>query len=220
MLASKKYKHKAKSNVYESVVKRFLDFCIGLIGTVVFFVPLALIIWFFYRFGKDRGPIIFRQERMGLHGKSFKIMKFRSMVVNAEELLERDEKLYQTYVANGYKFPEGQDPRLTKIGAFIRRTSLDEIPQFVNILKGEMSLIGPRPILPFELPEYTSKEQDDLFSVKPGITGWWQVSGRSDVHYPERAQLQVYYPRHISFTLDVKIFFMTFKQVIKGEGAQ
>ena len=97
---------------------------------------------------------------------------------------------------------------------------MDEIPQFINILKGDMSFIGPRPILAFELSEYTTKEQKDLFSVKPGITGWWQVSGRSDVHYPERAQLQVYYPRHISFGLDFKIFFMTFKQVIKGDGAQ
>ncbi|WP_019778032.1 sugar transferase [Streptococcus sobrinus] len=220
MLASKKYKHKAKSNVYESVVKRFLDFCIGLIGTVVFFMPLSLVIFICYLFGKDRGPIIFRQERMGLNGKPFKIMKFRSMVVNAEELLEKDEELYRTYVANGYKFPEGQDPRLTRIGNFIRKTSLDEIPQFLNILKGDMSFIGPRPILPFELSEYTTREQKDLFSVKPGITGWWQVSGRSDVHYPERAQLQVYYPRHISFGLDFKIFFMTFKQVIKGDGAQ
>ncbi len=220
VLMSRNYKHKAKTSIYESIIKRLLDILIGLVGAVVFFMPLSLVIFICYLFGKDRGPIIFRQERMGLNGKPFKIMKFRSMVVNAEELLEKDEELYRTYVANGYKFPEGQDPRLTRIGNFIRKTSLDEIPQFINILKGDMSFIGPRPILAFELSEYTTKEQKDLFSVKPGITGWWQVSGRSDVHYPERAQLQVYYPRHISFGLDFKIFFMTFKQVIKGDGAQ
>lgn len=220
VLMSRNYKHKAKTSIYESIIKPLLDILIGLVGAVVFFMPLSLVIFICYLFGKDRGPIIFRQERMGLNGKPFKIMKFRSMVVNAEELLEKDEELYRTYVANGYKFPEGQDPRLTRIGNFIRKTSLDEIPQFINILKGDMSFIGPRPILAFELSEYTTKEQKDLFSVKPGITGWWQVSGRSDVHYPERAQLQVYYPRHISFGLDFKIFFMTFKQVIKGDGAQ
>ena len=220
VLMSRNYKHKTKTSIYESIIKRLLDILIGLVGAVVFFMPLSLVMFICYLFGKDRGPIIFRQERMGLDGKTFRIMKFRSMVVNAEELLENNEELYRTYVANGYKFPEGQDPRLTRIGNFIRKTSLDEIPQFINILKGDMSFIGPRPILAFELSEYTTKEQKDLFSVKPGITGWWQVSGRSDVHYPERAQLQVYYPRHISFGLDFEIFFMTFKQVIKGDGAQ
>ncbi|WP_165213032.1 sugar transferase [Streptococcus tangpeifui] len=219
MFNGRTYKHKVQTSIYSRFIKRLLDILVGLVGTVVFFVPLALIIAVFYLFGKDRGPIIFRQERMGLHGKSFKIMKFRSMVVNAEELLERDEKLYQTYVAHGYKFPEGQDPRLTKIGAFIRKTSLDEFPQFINILKGDMSLIGPRPILAAELEEYTEREQKKLLSVKPGATGWWQVSGRSDVHYPERCELELYYPRNFSFGLDVKIFFLTIKQVFRGEGA-
>ena len=169
VLMSRNYKHKTKTSIYESIIKRLLDILIGLVGAVVFFMPLSLVMFICYLFGKDRGPIIFRQERMGLDGKTFRIMKFRSMVVNAEELLENNEELYRTYVANGYKFPEGQDPRLTRIGNFIRKTSLDEIPQFINILKGDMSFIGPRPILAFELSEYTTKEQKDLFSVKPGI---------------------------------------------------
>lgn len=219
MFNGRTYKHKVQTSIYSRFIKRLLDIFIGLVGTVVFFVPLALIIWFFYRFGKDRGPIIFRQERMGLHGKTFRILKFRSMVINAETILKQDKELYQKYKSNGNKFPEGQDPRLTKIGAFLRRTSLDEFPQFINILKGDMSFIGPRPILKAELHEYSKKQQKALFSVRPGATGWWQVSGRSNIHYPKRAELQVYYPQKISFGLDVKITLLTIKQVLTGDGA-
>lgn len=220
VLMSRNYNHKAKTSIYESIIKRLLDILIGLVGAVVFFLPLSIIISLFYLFGKDRGPIIFRQERMGRDGKPFKIMKFRSMVVNAEAVLQENQELYQTYIDNGYKFPEGEDPRLTRIGAFIRKTSLDEFPQFLNILKGDMSFIGPRPILAAELEEYTAKEKRELLSVKPGATGWWQVSGRSDVNYPERCQLELYYPRHFSFGLDMKIAFLTVKQVLTGEGAR
>lgn len=206
--------------MYQNFFKRLADIVVGLVGVIFLVLPLTLVIGICYAFGRDKGPVFFRQERMGYKGKPFKIIKFRSMVVNAEDLLKEDKELYQTYLDNGYKFPEGQDPRLTKIGSFIRKTSLDEFPQFINILKGDMSFIGPRPIFDFELHEYTKEQQESLFSVKPGATGWWQVSGRSDVHYPERAALQCYYPEHISFGLDLEITGKTIKQVVLGEGAR
>lgn len=205
--------------MYRYIVKRLGDIIVAIVGTIFVVFPLTIIIGICYAFGKDKGPVFFSQERMGYQGKTFKILKFRSMIIDAEKVLNEDPVLYQTYIDNGYKFPEGEDPRLTKIGGFIRRTSLDEFPQFINILKGEMSFIGPRPIFDFELHEYTEKQQKDLFSVRPGVTGWWQVSGRSDVLYPERAELQVYYPRHFSIKLDIKILVLTVKQVVLRTGA-
>ncbi|HET1105487.1 TPA: sugar transferase [Streptococcus pneumoniae] len=156
---------------------------------------------------------------MGLKGKKFKIIKFRSMVENAEELLTANKALYEKYINNSYKLPPNEDPRLTNIGDFIRKTSIDEIPQFINLMLGDMSLIGPRPILENELEEYSKEEQQVLLSVRPGITGMWQVSGRSEVYYPERCEMELYYPRNQSFLLDVKIFFLTIKKVLSGEGA-
>lgn len=205
--------------MYQNFFKRLADIVVGLVGVIFLVLPLTLVIGICYAFGRDKGPVFFTQERMGYKGKPFKIIKFRSMVVNAEDLLKEDKELYQTYLDNGYKFPEGQDPRLTKIGSFIRKTSLDEFPQFINILKGDMSFVGPRPILAKELDEYQPAEQEELLSVKPGATGWWQVSGRSDVQYPERCDLELYYPRHASMGLDIKILLLTFKQVFLGKGA-
>lgn len=120
---------------------------------------------------------------------------------------------------NSYKLPPDEDPRLTNIGDFIRKTSIDELPQFINLLLGDMSLIGPRPILDNELDEYTEEERRILLSVRPGITGIWQVSGRSDVFYPERCEMELYYPKNQSFWLDIKIIFLTIKQVLTREGA-
>ncbi|KXT90862.1 Undecaprenyl-phosphate galactosephosphotransferase [Streptococcus oralis] len=141
------------------------------------------------------------------------------MVENAEEVLTANKALYEKYINNSYKLPPNEDPRLTNIGDFIRKTSIDEIPQFINLMLGDMSLIGPRPILENELEEYSKEEQQVLLSVRPGITGMWQVSGRSEVHYPERCEMELYYPRNQSFLLDVKIFFLTIKKVLSGEGA-
>ena len=115
--------------------------------------------------------------------------------------------------------PPNEDPRLTNIGDFIRKTSIDEVPQFINVLLGDMSLIGPRPILENELDEYTEDEQETLLSVRPGITGIWQVSGRSGVYYPERCEMELYYPRNQSLRLDIKIFFLTIRRVLSREGA-
>lgn len=199
--------------------KQLADFLIGLVGTIILVFPASLIIFVIYKIKGYKGSIFFTQYRVGLNGKKFKIIKFRSMVENAEEILQANEKLHQKYIENSYKLPPNEDPRLTIIGNFIRKTSIDEIPQFINVLQGEMSLIGPRPILDKELKEYSEDEQQLLLSVKPGITGMWQVSGRSEIYYPERCEIELYYPKNQAFKLDVKIFLLTIKQVLLGKGA-
>lgn len=196
-----------------------MDVLIGLFGTIFIVLPCFLIIYIIYKIKGYKGSIFFTQYRVGLRGKKFKIIKFRSMVENAEEVLIANKALYEKYINNSYKLPPNEDPRLTNIGDFIRKTSIDEIPQFINLMLGDMSLIGPRPILENELEEYSKEEQEVLLSVRPGITGMWQVSGRSEVYYPERCEMELYYPRNQSFLLDVKIFFLTIKKVLSGEGA-
>ena len=199
--------------------KGVMDVLIGLFGTIFIVLPSAFIIYIIYKIKGYKGSIFFTQYRVGLRGKKFKIIKFRSMVENAEEVLTANKALYEKYINNSYKLPPNEDPRLTNIGDFIRKTSIDEIPQFINLMLGDMSLIGPRPILENELEEYSKEEQQVLLSVRPGITGMWQVSGRSEVYYPERCEMELYYPRNQSFLLDVKIFFLTIKKVLSGEGA-
>ena len=196
-----------------------MDVLIGLFGTIFIVLPCFLIIYIIYKIKGYKGSIFFTQYRVGLRGEKFKIIKFRSMVENAEEVLTANKALYEKYINNSYKLPPNEDPRLTNIGDFIRKTSIDEIPQFINLMLGDMSLIGPRPILENELEEYSKEEQQVLLSVRPGITGMWQVSGRSEVYYPERCEMELYYPRNQSFLLDVKIFFLTIKKVLSGEGA-
>jgi putative initial sugar transferase len=196
-----------------------MDVLIGLFGTIFIVLPCFLIIYIIYKIKGYKGSIFFTQYRVGLRGKKFKIIKFRSMVENAEEVLTANKALYEKYINNSYKLPPNEDPRLTNIGDFIRKTSIDEIPQFINLMLGDMSLIGPRPVLENELEEYSKEEQQVLLSVRPGITGMWQVSGRSEVYYPERCEMELYYPRNQSFLLDVKIFFLTIKKVLSGEGA-
>ncbi|HGJ7557555.1 TPA: sugar transferase [Streptococcus pneumoniae] len=209
---------KRNSIIYISL-KRVMDVLIGLFGTIFTVLPCSLIIYIIYKTKGYKGSIFFTQYRVGLGGKKFKIIKFRSMVENAEEVLTANKALYEKYINNSYKLPPNEDPRLTNIGDFIRKTSIDEIPQFINLLFGDMSLIGPRPILENELKEYSKEEQPVLLSVRPGITGVWQVSRRSEVYYPERCEMELYYPRNQSFLLDVKIFFLTIKKVLSGEGA-
>ena len=208
-----------RHNLYILIVKRFFDIIIGIIGTVFLFLPFSIIIFIIYKLKGYTGSIFFKQERNGLNGKKFKILKFRSMVENAEEVLKADKELYEKYIQNSYKVPPEEDPRLTSIGEFIRKTSIDELPQFINILKGEMSFIGPRPILDSELLEYTESERLELLSVKPGATGWWQVSGRSHIMYPERCEVELYYVRNVSFSLDLKIIWLSFQKVFLREGA-
>lgn len=204
------------SNSY-LLIKRIFDICISLVGMIVLAI-VTIIIAIFYSFGKNKGKIFFTQERIGLHGKRFKIYKFRSMVENAQEILMKNEELYQKYLDNSYKLLPEEDPRMTRLGRFIRKHSIDEIPQFINILKGDMSFIGPRPIVKEELFEYGDRAIKFL-SVKPGATGWWQVSGRSSIGYPERCDVELYYVENRSLKLDMKIFFMELKRIVMRDSA-
>lgn len=197
--------------------KRFLDISTALFALVIF-SPIFLVISLFYLFGDNKGPVFYQQRRIGQNHEEFGIYKFRSMVVNAEEKLYADKDLYAKFVENGYKLPTEEDPRITKFGSFIRKTSLDELPQFINILIGDMSIIGPRPVVERELVEYGDRV-DEFLSVKPGAMGLWQASGRSEIQYPERADLEISYVEHANLWFDFKILFMTVLAIFKGDGA-
>ncbi|QVI33926.1 sugar transferase [Lacticaseibacillus chiayiensis] len=197
--------------------KRVFDIFCGLMGMVLVVVAM-LALFPFCLFGKNKGPLFFKQVRIGQNGKEFKIYKFRSMAVDAESKLRENKKLYQKYVANNYKLPAGEDPRVTKLGSFIRKTSLDELPQFINILKGDMSMIGPRPVVKEELVEY-GNHVSQLLSAKPGAMGLWQASGRSGIPYPERAELELYYVRHRSMHYDLLILCKNIVSILKKDGA-
>lgn len=204
------------SNSY-SISKRLIDI-LGSLFLIILTIPIYVVIGLFYMNGENKGPIFFKQVRIGKNGNKFHIYKFRSMVVNAEEKLKSDKKLYQKYLDNSYKLEPEEDPRITKVGRFLRATSIDEIPQLINVLKGEMSLVGPRPIVEEELVEY-GKRTREFLSVKPGITGYWQVSGRSDIDYPERVDVELYYVNKASLLFDIKILLKTISIVILRKGA-
>lgn len=186
--------------MYKNYIKRLLDIIISLLVIIVL-SPIMIITALLVKVSSP-GPIIFKQKRLGLGGCKFDIYKFRSMVQNAE------------HTGSGVYSGKG-DTRVTKIGRIIRATSIDELPQVVNILKGDMSLIGPRPPLtyhPWPFEDY-SLEQKRMFEVRPGITGWAQVHGRKDVEWHKRIELNVWYVDHVSFCLDAKIFLMTIFKV-------
>ncbi|WP_066309707.1 sugar transferase [Bacillus sp. FJAT-29814] len=208
---------KENENKLYLVVKRLIDIIGATIGLLLTF-PCLIVLSSFYFFGPNKGPIFFRQVRIGKDGRKFYIYKFRSMVVDAENKLKENKELYNKYINNNFKLEQDEDPRITEFGRFIRKTSLDELPQFLNVLKGDMSLVGPRPVVVEELNEYNDKKADFL-SVKPGITGYWQVCGRSDIGYPERVEIELYYVYNRSLTLDIKIIFKTIVQVLMRKGA-
>ncbi len=187
--------------MYRNFFKRFIDVYVSLIAVIVLALPMAVIALLVKL--EDGGPAVFKQERLGLGGKSFYIYKFRTMIVDAEK---------------GGVYSDNKDPRVTKIGNILRKTSLDELPQFFNILKGDMSFVGPRPPLtyhPWPITEYT-EEQFKMFSVRPGITGWAQVNGRKAVEWNRRIELNVWYTQNISLALDIKILFMTVFKVLSN----
>lgn len=204
-------------NFYYVCFKQGIDFFGALIALVIL-LPVFIIISSFYFFGDNKGPIIFKQMRIGKYGNKFYIYKFRSMIVDAEKRLKDDNKLYEKYQKNNYKLEPHEDPRITNFGRFIRKTSLDELPQFFNVIKGEMSLVGPRPIVEEELAEYKNK-QEMFLSIKPGITGYWQVYGRSEISYPERCELELEYLNKRSTVMDMKILLLTIINVIRKKGA-
>ena len=189
--------------MYKRIIKRGLDLFLALLGLLILWPilllsMLAIVI-------ENPGPALFRQKRLGYHGREFTMLKLRSMRVNAE------------HTGSGV-YSGKNDPRVTKVGRILRKTSIDELPQLINLLRGDMSLIGPRPPLtyhPWPIDQYTP-EQRRMFDVRPGITGWAQTHGRKDVEWHKRIELNVWYVDHISFWLDVKIFFLTIFKVFSN----
>lgn len=189
--------------------KRFLDIVLSAIGLIVF-SPLMVVIA--YKIKKeDGGPILYKQVRIGKNGHSFKMYKFRSMVINADKLLE---KLKNQNEVNGAMFKMKHDPRITAVGYFIRRHSLDELPQLVNVLKGNMSLVGPRPPLPSEVKQYTDYDKQRLYVI-PGCTGLWQATERNNVGFDDMVELDLKYIQNASFILDLLIIWKTIKIIVK-----
>lgn len=199
-------------------VKRLFDILIALIGCL-FLLPVILIVKISYLLHKDFDSIFFRQKRIGKNGKEFNLYKFRSMVPNADEVLKellKDPKYKEEWDLN-QKFEH--DPRITSMGNILRKTSLDELPQFINILIGDMSLIGPRPLVPGELDSHNGNHE--LYeSVRPGISGWWAANGRSATTYERRLELEYYYVQNCSIILDIRCVFRTIKAVIFKTGAK
>lgn len=190
--------------MYKKYVKRLLDIAISLPAVVVLCIPMLLVAVFIKL--DSKGPVFFRQQRLGKDGEVFEMLKFRSMYINSE------------FTGSGV-YSDDNDVRVTKIGKFLRKTSIDELPQLINILRGDMSLIGPRPPLtyhPWPLEEYTD-EQRRMFEIRPGITGWAQINGRKDVEWHRRIELNVWYVDNVSFLLDLKIFFITILKVLRND---
>jgi len=199
------------------IIKRFLDIIFGLIGCVLL-LPLAIIIKISYLLAGDTASIFYTHKRIGQFGEPFQLYKFRSMVPNADEVLKEllKQEEYKKQWEKNQKFDK--DPRITPIGRILRKTSLDEFPQFINVVKGDMSLVGPRPLVEGELEEHNGLT---LYNkVKPGITGWWSCNGRSNINYRERLELEYYYVKNCSLYLDILTVFRTVVAVLKRDGAQ
>ena len=196
------------------IIKRIFDVIAASVALIIL-SPVFLIIAIFIKADDPKGPVFYSQIRVGKDGRRFRMYKFRSMVTNADELLE---KLRSQNEVNGAMFKMKNDPRITKVGRVIRKYSLDELPQLVNIVGGSMSIVGPRPPLVSEVAEYTDYDKQRLM-VKPGATGMWQVGGRNDVDFAEMVKLDLTYIQERSIWLDLKIMFETVKIMIKPNGA-
>ncbi|ROY39488.1 sugar transferase [Enterococcus casseliflavus] len=206
-----------KEDIYSNYyffVKRIIDIIGSFFGLIVL-IPIFLVVSFKIKKEDPEGPVFFSQIRIGKNGKPFKMYKFRSMCVDAEGKLDM---LLQHNEVEGAMFKMKDDPRVTKIGKFIRRTSIDELPQLVNVLRGEMSLVGPRPPLKREVDEYTDYDLQRLF-IKPGCTGLWQISGRNNIGFQEMVELDLKYIEDISLLQDLKIIISTFIIIFKPNGA-
>ena len=203
-----------KGKIYRAF-KRIVDIILGCIGLVLL-SPVFLILAICIKID-SKGPVIFAHKRIGKNGKEFNMYKFRSMYENAEEMIENFNEEQKREWQENFKLEN--DPRITKVGKFLRKTSLDELPQIVNIIKGDLSIIGPRPIVDEELEKY-GENKEKFLSITPGLTGYWQANGRSNTTYEERMQMELYYIDNQSLLLDIKIFFKTIVSVLKKEGAK
>ncbi len=210
---------KSPNHRFYTCFKRLFDILIGLIG-IILMIIIAIFVKIIYVLTGDFNSIFFAQERIGKDGKLFKLYKFRTMCPDADnvlkELLKKDAEKKQEYKQNRKL---KNDPRITKMGKILRKTSIDEVPQFINVFLGDMSLIGNRPYLPREKDDMKNF-YEDIIKTKPGITGYWQVSGTKNPTFKKRLELEKYYSNNYSSILDVKIFFMTFKAIIVGHGAK
>lgn len=214
--------------MYE-LLKRLIDICLSLIG-LIFLSPIFLISSILIK-SDSEGPVFYTPTRVGRMGRPFRMYKFRSMVMtdidgmsaHAEEILKKDATLLKEYKKNSYKLKN--DPRVTRVGRFIRKYSIDELPQLLNVLKGEMSVVGPRAYMPDELLEqqeaYPESKQyvATLLNTKPGLTGPWQVSGRSNINFDQRVRMDASYAIKRNLLYDIKIIFRTIPAVIKADGA-
>ena len=192
-----------RSNVLYEVIKRIIDIVASFTGLIVL-SPLMLVVSILIKL-ESKGEVIFKQKRVGLNGKEFYMYKFRSMVINAEELKAELESQNEM---SGPMFKMKDDPRITKIGKFIRKTSIDELPQLINVIKGDMSLVGPRPSLPKEVEEFETWMRERL-EVKPGLTCIWQVSGRNNIDFEDWMKLDISYVEDRNLWIDIKLIFKT-----------
>lgn len=203
---------KNQKKFYE-VIKRLIDIIAAICGLIILF-PILVMVAIVIKI-ESKGPIIFSQDRVGLNGSKFKMYKFRSMIVDAERY---KEKLLEQNEMNGPMFKIKNDPRVTKVGKFIRRTSIDELPQLLNILKGDMSLVGPRPSLPKEVEKFSPWMLERL-NVKPGLTCYWQISGRNDIQFEDWMKLDIKYVKERGILLDLRLVIRTFFVLFGDEHA-
>ena len=202
-------------------VARALKRTLDIAGVVPLLLLLALVTPFVALAIKatSRGPVLFRQTRIGRGGTPFPLFKFRSMYCDAEERLAADQDLFESYIDNGFKVPQSCDPRITPVGRILRKLSIDELPQALNVLAGHMSLVGPRPVVPSEVFSLYGDEADAYLVCKPGLTGRWQVSGRSDVTHADRVELDLAYAEGWTLWGDVALLIRTIPAVLSGRGA-
>jgi lipopolysaccharide/colanic/teichoic acid biosynthesis glycosyltransferase len=206
-------KTKISKKVYIKI-KRVIDVILASVALILL-SPLFVIIAIAIKID-SKGPVFFAHKRIGKNGKIIKLYKFRSMVINAEELIKSFTPEQMREYKENYKLTN--DPRITKVGKFLRKTSLDELPQLINIINGDLSIIGPRPVVADELEKY-GVNKDKFLSVTPGLTGYWAANGRSNTTYEQRMKMELYYIDNLSLKMDIKVFFKTILSVVKKEGA-
>ncbi len=204
-----------KLEIYNKYIKKIIDKLISTVSLVIL-SPVFLIIAICIKL-ESKGPVFFIHKRIGKNGKKIGMYKFRTMVPNAEELIKKFTPEQMKEFKENFKLEN--DPRITKVGKILRKTSLDELPQLINILKGELSIIGPRPVIGEELEKY-GENKEKFLSVTPGLTGYWAANGRSNTSYDERMKMELYYIDNMSWKMDIKVFFKTIISVLKKEGAR
>jgi lipopolysaccharide/colanic/teichoic acid biosynthesis glycosyltransferase len=207
------YVNKVRLTGPDTILKFVLDYAFAIVSLILL-SPFLLLISILVKLSSP-GPVLHKRLVMGLNGKQFHALKFRTMVANGDEILKNSPELMHEFAKN-QKLKK--DPRITRLGAFLRKYSLDELPQLINVLRREMSMVGPRMISPSEVSMYKQFDMN-LLTVLPGITGLWQVSGRSDISYTERVRLDMYYIRNWSIWLDLQLLFQTIPAVLKAKGA-